>query len=376
MDKHLNDSDRRSPSRTTIDIYADEWDDQEDVELGGDEHELFLRDDYVTPSNRDIQPFRAPSPALRTAASPSKAQSPNGVFSSNRSHSIPIPQTANDTAINKSNNHRETFNIQDSRPSSPCSSVVYQLPNYQQFAGSLAPSGPTSVIISFVIIVVILCVTILPIVLPQSSDDDSSFGYDNDISGGGGSYSTPVIAAEHADARCKCICPPLRLPATTSKPKSTPKPANTTIHDGASIHSSNHTSNTTVSKAPANKTSSSSSTSTTTTSTTVASVIENSSQRRLYVGKTPSSQCNCNNIVHPHLNNLNISLKDFCSRCECRFQSRNTATIRRNVIFFIIILIGLGLYMFVQYILKYLHITRRHLPRRMRWLSHQLIEMD
>lgn len=70
-------------------------------------------------------------------------------------------------------------------------------------------------------------------------------------------------------------------------------------------------------------------------------------QRRvLYVDNTTPDQCNCYTVVQPQLKNI-VAPKDFCSRCECKYQSRNTTTIRWFVIFTIIVITLLSLYMVV-----------------------------
>lgn len=68
-------------------------------------------------------------------------------------------------------------------------------------------------------------------------------------------------------------------------------------------------------------------------------------QRRLYVGNSSPEQCNCYNVVQPHIDPKMIQLKDFCARCECKYQSRNTATIRWSVLFVVFVLSILCLYM-------------------------------
>lgn len=191
------------------------------------------------------------------------------------------------------------------------------------------PISPYSVLVSFIIIFVILAVTIVPKIIPKSQLFDEDF-VDDDLSD---SSTTSKIAqlsyqSVHLDVRCKCICPPL-----LTQPKSD--------------------------------------NSTTTTN--------NSDNRRLYIGNTSPDQCNCINIVQPHFKeeeSSKLSLKEFCARCECRYQSRNTATIKRNIVFFIAVLIGLSLYLMAQYILKHLRLTRRSLPPNLRWLSHQMNESD
>lgn len=306
MDNH--EVDQRLPSvAVDINTNSSDWQDAEDIELGSEEHDLFLRENYIKPNGNGVLPFLATSQQngfngrVSTTWNRSQSQSSNNLPESNDPYS-----------------KVESFQIEDVDDSgSPVpSSVVYQLPNYQQFAGKLAPSSPTSIIVSFIIIVVILCVTIVPMIIPLSNSDDPT---DDVILANGTEIQKKI---EHADARCKCICPP--TPQTSHK-----------NDDKKSI---------------------------------------DTPKRRLYVGNTSPNQCNCNNIVQPHLNDIQISLKDFCARCECRYQSRNTTTIRRIIIFFIAVLIGLGLYMFVQYLLKYFRITRRHLPRQFRWLIHRLTE--
>lgn len=296
------------PNSATIDIEETDWGDTEEIELESEEHDLFLHEDYVKPTNKDILPFRAISPS-------SHKNGINERLSKSRSQNHHQQHGSTSTGNNDSQSKIEFFQVDDSGRDSPISSsVVYHMPNYQQFAGNLAPSSPTSVVVSFIIIVVILFVTIVPIILPQGSSTVSD-SFDNVIDT---NISNAQSQIEHADARCKCICPP---PPQTHKDEKLPEP-----------------------------------------------------KRRLYVGNTSPDQCNCNNIVQPHLTDTKIILKDFCVRCECRYQSRNTTTIRRNVIFFIAVLLGLGIFMFLQYLLKYLRITRRNLPRQLRWLSHQLTE--
>lgn len=95
----------------------------------------------------------------------------------------------------------------------------------------------------------------------------------------------------HGDARCKCVCPSLQISPNDSSP----------------------------------------------------------TQRRvLYLGNTSPDQCNCYKVVQPQLyNHPNVTLKDFCARCECKYQSRNTTTIRWFVVFTIVVVTTLSLYMVV-----------------------------
>lgn len=198
-------------------------------------------------------------------------------------------------------------------------SVVYQSPNYNRFAGELGPSSGSGILVSLILIVVILCVTLLPVIVPHLSPllIHNKNAKENVIRP---SHSHDSL--ELPDARCKCIC---SIPLVTSEIAS----------------------NSTKLKLPTAK-------------------------RSLYVGSSQPEQCNCANIVRPHLNLTLVNLKQFCVRCECRYQSRNLSTIKRNVIFFLTVLISLTSYMFVQYLLKYLRITRRSLPSYMQWLVYQM----
>ena len=93
---------------------------------------------------------------------------------------------------------------------------------------------------------------------------------------------------QHGDVRCKCVCPSPQVVANDSSP----------------------------------------------------------TQRRLYVGNTTPDQCDCYKVVQPHLKH-NVALKEFCARCECKYQSRNTKTIRWFVVFTIIVVASLSMYMVV-----------------------------
>lgn len=94
------------------------------------------------------------------------------------------------------------------------------------------------------------------------------------------------LPPEHGDVRCKCVCPSPQIFGNNSSP----------------------------------------------------------TQRRLYVGNTTPDQCDCYKVVAPHLSR-DIVLKDFCARCECKYQSRNTTTIRWFVVFTILVVASLSLYM-------------------------------
>lgn len=295
------------PSYTTIDIEDHDWNDTEEIELGYEEHDLFLQENYVEPTNKDILPFRV-VPNSKDNEAPTTQRSQNN----NEKQAF-----LDDDGLSYSK-----FQIDDSGVGSgSTSSIVYQAPNFEQFAGNLAPTSPTSIIASLVIVLLILSVTILPIILPQGSSDDTGIITDNVIN-----KNPSMASVEHADARCKCICPPL---------------------------------------AEDDKKSSNSS-------------AQSTKKRRLYLGNTEPNKCNCLNIVQPHLVNvkIEIGIPAFCIQCECKYQNRNTTTIKRIVIFFSAVLTTLTLFMLVQYLLKYFRITRRNLPPKWRWLSHQITDTD
>lgn len=78
----------------------------------------------------------------------------------------------------------------------------------------------------------------------------------------------------------------------------------------------------------------------------VANSTSPNQRRVLYVDNTTPDQCNCYTVVQPQLKNT-VAPKDFCARCECKYQSRNTTTIRWFVIFTIVVITLLSLYMVV-----------------------------
>ncbi|XP_017485191.1 PREDICTED: transmembrane protein 9-like [Rhagoletis zephyria] len=80
----------------------------------------------------------------------------------------------------------------------------------------------------------------------------------------------------------------------------------------------------------------------------IASVVTNEtkSTRKLYIGNVPPNQCNCDFVVLPQLTvEVQGKAKEFCPRCECKYESRNTAIIRFFVIFIIGIISFLVVYM-------------------------------
>jgi len=333
---------RKSPLYISTQVDGTENDcvKSEEMEPECEEHELFLREEYATSSSNNILPYKINN---HQQLNDFRIRTPNGL-----SHKRNIDSRytylidENDTVEDADQSHNVNVDNFRQGSSAPSSNIIYQMPNYEQFAGNLAPTSSTSVLVSFVIIFVILAVTIVPKIIPRSTEpsevqDDLYNDYDvfddiNDIK-----VTTNIVETVktvksttdklqdhqkpiHSDVRCKCICPPF--------------PSSNDTHQSSSIQSS---------------------------------------QRRLYVGNTTPNQCNCMNIVRSHFKtDTSMLLREFCVRCECKYQSRNTRTIRRNVVFFIAVLSGLALYMVIQYILKHFRITRRSLPRHLKWLHHQI----
>lgn len=69
--------------------------------------------------------------------------------------------------------------------------------------------------------------------------------------------------------------------------------------------------------------------------------------RKLYIGTmVQPNRCNCDGVVLPQLGpTMQGKAKEFCPRCECKYESRNTSTIRWVVIFIIGIISFLVVYM-------------------------------
>lgn len=322
----------KSSSSTTVDINTEDWCYNEEIELYSDQNDLFLRDEYAQTSNKDVMPFRISIPSDMSTPDNSDRQVTRTRATSNQVKRLLVDET--DLCTDK-----EPLTNDSSRSSSAnSSSVFYQAANLHQFSSNFVPTSPASIFASFVIVFVILSVTILPILTPQNSSSTTTEIYDYQFEETSKSTLSNKTASnntsnEHLDVRCKCICPPAIF--ATSTPGST--------HSNSNLTDKSNT------KLP---------------------------ERRLYVGNVPPNQCNCNNVVLPHIAGLKILSKDFCIQCQCKYQSRNTTNIKRNVVFFVAVLSGLTIYMIVQYVFRYFRITKRSLPRRLKWLSFQISEGD
>ncbi|XP_071449766.1 uncharacterized protein CG1161 [Hetaerina americana] len=70
------------------------------------------------------------------------------------------------------------------------------------------------------------------------------------------------------------------------------------------------------------------------------------SNRKHYIGNVPPNKCNCDNVVLPKVaDDIKGKEQEFCPRCECIYESRNTTTIKVVVIIVIWIISLLVIYM-------------------------------
>ncbi|XP_044764694.1 uncharacterized protein LOC123321289 isoform X1 [Coccinella septempunctata] len=69
-------------------------------------------------------------------------------------------------------------------------------------------------------------------------------------------------------------------------------------------------------------------------------------ERIRYVANVPPNKCNCMDVVIPKIaNQLNGKEGEFCPRCECKYENRNTTIIKVVVIIVIWIIAALVVYM-------------------------------
>ncbi|KAK2717480.1 hypothetical protein QYM36_006304, partial [Artemia franciscana] len=70
------------------------------------------------------------------------------------------------------------------------------------------------------------------------------------------------------------------------------------------------------------------------------------SNRKLFIGNVPPTKCDCTNVVLPQVGQDIVGKEqEFCPRCQCRYESRNTTTIKVVVIIVIWIISLLVIYM-------------------------------
>lgn len=78
----------------------------------------------------------------------------------------------------------------------------------------------------------------------------------------------------------------------------------------------------------------------------------NRSSRKLYIGNGPPDLCNCDNVVLPRLgDSMQPKAREFCPRCQCKYESRDIYMIRFSVILIIGSISFLLIYMFFLMIL-------------------------
>lgn len=67
--------------------------------------------------------------------------------------------------------------------------------------------------------------------------------------------------------------------------------------------------------------------------------------RKLYIMNVPPQRCNCEGVILPQANDIKGRESEFCPRCKCRYERRNTTTIRVLVILIIWVISLLSVYM-------------------------------
>uniref|UniRef100_A0A6M2DXP3 Uncharacterized protein n=1 Tax=Xenopsylla cheopis TaxID=163159 RepID=A0A6M2DXP3_XENCH len=78
------------------------------------------------------------------------------------------------------------------------------------------------------------------------------------------------------------------------------------------------------------------------------SVLNNTqgTDRKLYISNVPPNMCNCDGVILPRIGDeIKGKEQEFCPRCECKYQTRNTTIIRFVVIMVIWIISLLVVYM-------------------------------
>ncbi|XP_015787459.1 uncharacterized protein CG1161 [Tetranychus urticae] len=148
-----------------------------------------------------------------------------------------------------------------------------------------------------------------------------------------------LVSGQYENERCKCICPSLRVVANESLPVK-----QSTSQTYQSQPNGNE---------PANN-----------------FYID----RKVYIDTVPPLKCNCDGFVLPQL--TNVSSKEFCPLCECRFESRNTEIIRYVIIGVISIIFLLVAYMLVLALDSYMLWSRffKRTPYREHFNEEMLVE--
>ncbi|CAG9136882.1 unnamed protein product [Plutella xylostella] len=79
-----------------------------------------------------------------------------------------------------------------------------------------------------------------------------------------------------------------------------------------------------------------------------AAVLNNTagSDRKLYIANVPPNKCNCDGVILPRVGEeVKGREQEFCPRCECKYENRNTTIIKVVVIIVIWVIMLLVVYM-------------------------------
>ncbi|XP_026331834.1 uncharacterized protein CG1161-like [Hyposmocoma kahamanoa] len=72
----------------------------------------------------------------------------------------------------------------------------------------------------------------------------------------------------------------------------------------------------------------------------------NGSDRKLYIANVPPSKCDCDGVILPQVDaEIKSRGQEFCPRCECKYENRNTTIIKVVVIIVIWVIMLLVVYM-------------------------------
>ncbi|XP_053205528.1 uncharacterized protein CG1161-like [Panonychus citri] len=160
---------------------------------------------------------------------------------------------------------------------------------------------------------------------------------------------------QYENERCKCVCPSLRVVANDSLP------VRQSTAQGNQSKSNNSNNNKDV--------------------TSYNSDVMDSNtynnfyiDRKVYIDSVPPLKCNCDGLVLPQLSN--VSSKEFCPLCECRFESRNTEIIRYTIIGVITVVMLLVAYMLILILDSYMLWSKifRRMPYREHFNEEMLVE--
>ncbi|RWS30404.1 hypothetical protein B4U80_08654 [Leptotrombidium deliense] len=95
---------------------------------------------------------------------------------------------------------------------------------------------------------------------------------------------------------------------------------------------------------------------------TNSGVVDEEKHRKVYIDNVSNQKCTCDWIVLIHLNEeIQQKAKEFCPLCECKYESRNTGTIKWVVIFVVGVVAFLVVYMgFLMLLDPFMHKSPRN----------------